>query len=158
MNRSDALLALLDASGHPYTLLEHPEARTAEEAAAARGTTLAVGGKSVLMRAERVGDVVIVVGSDRRIEGRALRKALGIQRYRFASPEELLALSGLRHGELPAFARPLFEAELVVGEDFLDREEIVFAAASATRSVRMRIGDWVAAARPRIVPPFTLPA
>lgn len=158
MTRSDALLALLDASGLPFTVLDHAEARTAEAAAEARGTPLALGGKSVLMRAERVGDVVVVVGSDRRIDGRALRKALGIQRYRFASPEELLALADLRHGELPAFARPLFEAELVVGEDFLHREGIVFAAASATRSVRMRVGDWVAAARPRIVPPFTLPA
>ncbi len=155
MDRSEALLALLAAGGHRHAVLEHAEARTAEEAAAARGTPLAVGGKSVLLRAERVGDVVIVVGSDRRVEGRLLRRALGIQRYRFASPEELHALTGLRHGELPAFGRPLFEAELVVGEDFLARGEIVFAAASATRSVRMSIADWLAAARPRVVPPFT---
>ena len=156
MTRSNELVALLAASGRPFAVLEHPEARSAEEAAAARGTPLALGGKSVLMRADRLGSVVLVAGSDRRIEGKLLRRALGIQRYRFASAEELLAAAGLRHGELPAFARPLFDADLAVGEDFLQRDEIVFAAASATRSVRMRLADWLAVAKPRVVPGFTV--
>jgi prolyl-tRNA editing enzyme YbaK/EbsC (Cys-tRNA(Pro) deacylase) len=155
---SERLLALLTAAGLPFEVLEHAEARTAEEAAAARGTPLSLGGKSVLLRAERVGNVVLVVGSDRRIDGARLRRALGVQRYRFASADELFELSGLRHGELPAFARPLFDAELVVGEDFFTRGEVVFAAASATRSVRMRLADWRAVAKPRLVPAFTAPA
>jgi prolyl-tRNA editing enzyme YbaK/EbsC (Cys-tRNA(Pro) deacylase) len=149
----DRLLALL--SGHAYALIEHAEARTAEEAAAARGTALAVGGKSLVMRLQDVGDAVVVVGSDRRLDGRALRKALGIQRYRFASNEEVAALTGLVSGEIPPFGRPLFDAALLVGQDLLERDELVFAAASRTRSVRMRMADWVAAARPRVLPCFT---
>ncbi len=153
-----ALLDLLAASGRPYALLDHPEAVSAEAAAAARGTPLEIGGKSVLMSVEKLGFVVLVVGSDRRVEGKLLRKALGVQRYRFASPEELLALTGLRPGAVPAFARPLFDAELVVGEDVAARPEIAFAAASSTRSVRMATADWLAVARPRVIPAFTGPA
>ncbi len=156
MPRAEELLTILTSSGRPFRVLEHVEARTAVEAAEARGTPLAHGAKSLLLRAERVGNVVIVVGSDRRIEGRLLRRALRIQRYRFLSAEELYEVAGLHHGELPAFARPLFDAELVVGEDFLERGEVVFAAASAARSVGMAVADWLAVAQPRVVPTFTV--
>ncbi|MSQ02178.1 MAG: hypothetical protein EXR71_09850 [Myxococcales bacterium] len=154
----EALLALLHASGRPFSMVDHAEARSAAEASVARGTPLSMGGKSVLMRVERVGDVVVVVGSDRKLVGRLLRRALGVQRYRFSTSEELRALTGLAYGELPAWAAPLFPATLVVGEDFAAREEVIFAAASATRSIRMRVPDWLAAARPRVVAPFTEPA
>ncbi len=117
-----------------------------------------MGGKSVLMRVERLGEVVVVVGSDRKINGRQLRKALGVQRYRFSSPDELRSLTGLAYGELPAWASPLFPATLVVGEDFAARDELVFAAGSATRSIRMRVFDWLALAQPRVVVTFTEPA
>ena len=158
MSVADTLLAVLAASGRPFSVIDHPEAVSAVEAAAARGTPLEIGGKSVLMSVERWGPVVVVVGSDRRIEGKLLRRALGVQRYRFASAEELLALTGLRPGAVPAFARPAFEAELVVGEDVAARPEIAFAAGSALRSIRMATGDWLGVAKPRVVPPFTSPA
>ena len=149
---------LLRASGRPFSVLEHVEARSAEDAAAARRTPLSLGGKSVLMRVERLGDAVVVVGSDRKLNGRLLRKALGVQRYRFSTPDELRSLTGLAYGELPAWASPLFAATLVVGEDFAARDELVFAAASATRSIRMRMSDWLLVAQPRVVAPFTEPA
>ncbi len=153
---ADRLLALLDAAGRPYTLLRHAEARTAREAATARGTPLSLGGKSVVMRFDKLGFVVLVVGSDRRVEGRALRKALGVQRYRFATADELRELTGLTPGEVPPFGRPLFDVELLVGADLAAREEIVFAAADRTRSVRMAVPDWLVVAGPRVVPAFTV--
>lgn len=158
MGTADRLLELLRASGRPFEVIEHVAARSAAEAAVARGTSLAVGGKSVVMRSDKLGFVVLVVGSDRRIEGRELRRALGIQRYRFASAEELEALAGLSPGEVPAFGRPLFDAALIVGEDIAAREEIVFAAGSTRKSVRMATLDWLAVAAPRVVSSFTVPA
>jgi prolyl-tRNA editing enzyme YbaK/EbsC (Cys-tRNA(Pro) deacylase) len=158
MEPSDRLLALLDQAGRPYTLLDHAEARSAEEAAAARGTPLAIGGKTVVMKIDRIGWAALVVGSDRRIEGRLLRHALRVQRYRFATAAELVEVSGLRPGEVPPFGRPLFDLALYVGRDVAERAEIAFAAASATRSVRMATADWLAVAAPVIVEPFTVPA
>ena len=43
---------------------------TAREAALARGTPLGLGGKSLVMKIEKVGLTVLAVGSDRRVEGR----------------------------------------------------------------------------------------
>lgn len=149
------IIDTFDASGRPYQRLDHAEARSADDAAAARGTALAIGGKSVLMKVERLGDVIVVVGSDRRVDGKRLRRALGVQRYRFATEAELLALAGLTPGAVPAFGRPCLDAELVVGDDVLLRDEIVFAAGSSRVSIRVSVADWLAVARPRVVPCFT---
>lgn len=157
MSPADRLLALLSASGRPFSVLEHPPATSARAAALARATPLAIGGKSVLMKADKLGFVVLVVGSDRRIDGRLLRRALRVQRYRFASAEELAALAGLAPGEVPPFGPPLFDVALYVGEDVAARPEIAFAAASRARSVRMATADWLAVADPRVVPAFTVP-
>lgn len=155
MRGSDRLFALLDEAGAAYEVIEHPEATTAGEAAAARGTALADGGKSVVLKADRIGLVVLAVGSDRRVEGRLLRRALGIQRYRFLSPAELREATGLDPGEVPPFGRPVIEATLYCGEDFLRRDTIVFAAGSRTRSVRMSRAEWQRVAAPRVVAGFT---
>lgn len=148
------LLELLSASGLPFQVLEHAPAGEAREAAIARGTPLEIGGKTALFKLDRLGFALVVIGSDRRLESRPFRHALGVQRYRFATVEELLSF-GLRPGEVPAFGRPLLEAELFVGQDVLSREEIAFAAASDATSVRMRVRDWLALARPRVVPTYT---
>jgi prolyl-tRNA editing enzyme YbaK/EbsC (Cys-tRNA(Pro) deacylase) len=155
MTPHERLLALLATSGRPHEVLHHPPARTATEAAEARGTPLDIGGKSILFSVERLGFVLVVVGSDRRVEGRALRRALGVQRYRFATETELATVTGLRPGEVPPFGRPLFEAALVVGDDIAARPEIAFAAASDRVSVRMATADWIALASPRVLPAFT---
>lgn len=156
MSASDRLFALLDASGRPYTRLDHAPATTAREAAEARGTPLAIGGKSIVFKIDKIGLAILVVGSDRRIEGRLLRKALGVQRYRFLSGDELGETFGLTPGEVPPFGRSLFDAALFVGRDVAAREEIAFAAASREISVRMRMEDWLAVAAPTVVEPFTV--
>lgn len=155
---SERLLACLRDSGRPFEVIEHAEATSAREAGAARGTPLAIGGKSIVMKLGALGLCVLVVGSDRRIDGARLRRSLGVQRYRFATPSELAELTGLSPGEVPPFGRPLFDAPLYVGSDLVARPEIAFAAASRTRSIRMRTEDWLAVASPQMVDPFTVAA
>jgi Ala-tRNA(Pro) deacylase len=150
---NETLLRLLE--GVPHDVLHHAEAISGRDAASARGTPLAIGGKSLVLKIDRIGLVVLVVGSDRRVDGKLLRKALHVQRYRFLGGDELTTAIGLTPGAVPPFGRPLLDAELFVGEDFLQRQEIAFAAASRTCSVRMSVSDWRAVANPRVVPCFT---
>lgn len=157
MTVAEHLLRLLHESGRPFEVLDHAGATTAREAAAARGTELGVGGKTILMKLDRIGHVLLVVGSDRRIDGRALRRVFGVQRYRFGSAEELRELTSLTPGEVPAFGRPLFGLPLYAGADLLERSELVYAAASRTRSIRMATADWRAVAHPQVVETFTAP-
>lgn len=145
---ADRITALLDGAGVPYTHLAHAEARSAEEAAAVRGTALAIGGKSLLLKLEGLGFAVLAVGGDRRVDNRLLRRHLGISRYRFATPEELAAVTGLEPGAVPPFGRPIFEARLYVDAALAANDRIAFAAGSRSASILTSTADWLAAAKP----------
>ncbi|MBX2799219.1 MAG: hypothetical protein KTR31_16210 [Myxococcales bacterium] len=152
MTPADRILALLTERGVSFEVLEHPHATTALEAASARGTPPAWGGKSIVMKLDRgIGFVVVAMGGDRQVDNRRLRAHLGVRRYRFATEEELMAQTGLRRGAVPPFGHPVFDLPLYVDADRAATETIVFSLASHTRSVRMATADWLAVAAPRDV-------
>lgn len=151
---ADRIVALLRAHAVPYEIVDHPRAISAEEAAANRGTPLAMGGKSLVMKLERTF-AVLVVGGDRAIDNRKLRRHLGLRRYRFATAEELATLTGLTPGAVPPFGRPVFDLPLYVDADRAVLEPLAFSLASHTRSVRMATADWLRVATPTEVFPFT---
>jgi prolyl-tRNA editing enzyme YbaK/EbsC (Cys-tRNA(Pro) deacylase) len=153
-----AILERLHAAGAEFEELAHAEARSAEEAARVRGTPLQIGGKSLVMKLDRgIGFAVLVLGGDHRLDNRALRRHLGLRRYRFASRSELAALTGLTPGCVPPFGRPIFDLPLFVDAATAAREEIVFSLATHTRSVHMATASWLAAADPADVFSFAEP-
>lgn len=152
---AERILELLD--GCPHQVVEHPPIRGAEDAAALRGTPLEIGGKSLLLK---VGDrwVVLVLSGARRLHNPSLRRALKAQRYRFATREELQAITGLEPGCVPPFGRPLFDADLVVDEVTAEQDRIAFSLADPTRSVIMSTKDWLAIAQPDLIAPIGQPS
>ncbi|HHO53615.1 MAG TPA: hypothetical protein ENK18_22775 [Deltaproteobacteria bacterium] len=149
MTPSDRILALLSGHGADFRILDHPEARSAPEAAAARGTPLRIGGKSLVMKLDRgIGFALLVVGGDRQVDNRLLRAHLRVRRYRFATTEELLRHTGLTPGCVPPFGRPVFDLPLYVDEQRACLPRIAFSLGSHTRSVIMDTADWLAIARP----------
>lgn len=158
MTPSDRILALLSDHGADFRVLEHPAARSSAEAAAARGTPLPIGGKSLVMKLDRgIGFALLVVGGDRQLDGRKLRSHLRVRRYRFATPGELLQHTGLAPGCVPPFGRPVFELPLYVDADRADLPQIAFSLGSHTRSVIMDTAAWLAAARPAEIFPLSKP-
>jgi Ala-tRNA(Pro) deacylase len=147
MSVEERVLALLERAGAPCRTLEHPPGATALELAALRGTDPRDGGKSIVMKLEQHFAVVVIPG-DGRLEGRRVRQALGVQRYRFATPDELAALTGLSAGEVPPFGRPVFELDLVVDSAVAERAQIVFTAGRRDRSLVVPTADWLRAACP----------
>ena len=141
--------ALLRGAEVAYRVLEHPAADTAVDVARVRGTPLAIGGKSLVMKLDRgIGFAVLVVGGDRRIDNRLLRRHLGLRRYRFATRDELAELTGLVPGCVPPFGRPLFDLPLYVDAERLSHDRIAFSLASHTRSAEMAVSDWLSVAKP----------
>lgn len=149
MTVEERIIALLVDAGVPWERLEHEHAATAEAAAAMRKTPLHIGGKSLLMKLDRgIGLALLVVPGSRRVDNRALRQHLGLRRYRFATREELLALTGLTPGCVPPFGRPVFDAPLYVDARLAAESEVAFSLGRHTASARMATRDWLAAARP----------
>lgn len=139
-----------------HAVLDHPAAFSAEEAAAARGTPLEIGGKSLVLKIGKSGFAMFVVSGARRTSNKHIRHGLGIQRLRFARREELASLTGLSPGCIPPFGRPVFELPLYVDAHTLELPRIAFSLGSHERSVVMKTADWARVARPDRVFDFSV--
>jgi Ala-tRNA(Pro) deacylase len=131
----------LREGGAVFRLLEHAPVFTSEEAARVRGTPIEAGAKALVLLA---GDqpVHVVVPGHRRVDSARVRAILGTRTLRFATPEELLALTGCVAGAVPPFGN-LFGLPVLVDEELARREDIAFNAGSNAVSIAMRADDFV---------------
>lgn len=142
----EQILAFLQAKGiQPLRVVDHPETRTSEASAEARGEPLSIGGKAILMKAGEQFRL-FVLPADRKIATALVRKHLAIKNLRFATPEELLALTGLAPGSVPPFGRPILPFDLHIDRAIAHNDRIAFNAASLTRSIVLATQDYLSAA------------
>jgi prolyl-tRNA editing enzyme YbaK/EbsC (Cys-tRNA(Pro) deacylase) len=127
----DAVRERLEPEG--IEVVELPaDTSTAVLAAQALGTTVPAIVKSLLFLAG--GEPLLVLASgDRRVDGRALARELGVKKVRMATPEECITLAGYAVGGVPPVAhrqplRTLFDRHLL-------EHETVYAAAGAYNAV-----------------------
>jgi Ala-tRNA(Pro) deacylase len=114
---------------------------TSAEAARVRGTPPEAGAKGlVLLAADK--PVQVVLPGSRRVDNARVRALLGTRTLRFATPEELLALTGCVPGAVPPFGN-LFGLPVLVDEALAAREEIAFNAGSNDVSMVMATADFL---------------
>ena len=148
LSRIESLLV-----GVPHQRIDHPPVATAQDAARLRGTPLSIGGKSLVMKAD--GQFALfVISAARRSQGRQIRRHLKASRLRFATPAELLALTGLTPGCIPPLGRPVLDLPLYVDQSIVDNAQIAFSAGRHTVSMVMATADYLAVARPEAVLDF----
>ncbi len=138
----------LDREGVAYRHVRHAPTRTSEESARARGEELRVGGKALLLRVDDQYRL-FVLSAARKLDSNAVRRHFSARSTRFATPEELLELTGLVPGSVPPFGEPLLPFELHVDPSTLEHERIAFNAGSLTDSIVMGVVDYRRLARPR---------
>jgi prolyl-tRNA editing enzyme YbaK/EbsC (Cys-tRNA(Pro) deacylase) len=141
-----AILSLLDESGASYRHLSHEPTPTSEDSARVRGEPLAVGGKALILKAAD-RHVLLVISAARRLDSGRLKRALGVKKTRFASPEELYDLTGLVPGAVPPFGEPILPLPLYVDASVLANDRIAFNAGSLTDSIIMSVHDYRRIAR-----------
>jgi prolyl-tRNA editing enzyme YbaK/EbsC (Cys-tRNA(Pro) deacylase) len=132
----------------PFRVLEHAPVRTSAEAAAVRGTPLEAGAKALVVHADG-RPTQLVLPADRRIDNARLRRVLAVQRLRFVTPGELLALTGCVPGAVPPFGN-LFGLDVLVDEALTRCDEVAFNAGSRSVSIVMRSADMVRLAAARV--------
>jgi len=140
---------LLSSRGITFRELHHHPTHTSEESAAARGEDIAIGGKAMVIKLDDAFHL-FVLSAARSVDSGAIRKHLNARRSRFATPEELLQLTGLVPGSVPPFGRPVLELNLYADEAMLRNDRIAFNAGSLTDSIIMSMGDYLAAAQPAV--------
>jgi Ala-tRNA(Pro) deacylase len=134
--------ALLNGRGVAFQVMRHEAVHTSAEAASARGTPLASGAKALVCRANNQFHM-FVLPADRKLASKAVRTARGWKSFRFATPEEVLELTGLTPGSIPPFGS-LFGLATHCDRRLGDHESINFNAGDHSISISMRYVDYVA--------------
>jgi Ala-tRNA(Pro) deacylase len=143
----DRIIRHLEYSGAEFREVHHEPARTSAESARARGEALHIGGKAILMKVEN-DFKLFVLSAARRIDSSKIKAYFKVKRLRFATPEELMGLTGLLPGSVPPFGPPVLELELYVDISIGLNERIAFNAGSLTDSIIMDVGEYLRVASP----------
>lgn len=127
--------------------LEHEPTRTSEESAAARGESMEIGGKALMMKIEDRFRL-LVLPAILKVDSKSLRKFFGTKYMRFATREELEDVTDVVPGCVPPFGEPILPLELYVDSSFQDREKIAFNPGMLTYSHILDFDDYERIAKP----------
>lgn len=145
----DQIRAWLTREGVSFREVHHAPTRTSEESAEARGEELRVGGKALVLKVD--DDFrLFVLSAGRKLDSAAIRQHFGARKTRFATPEELMRLTGLAPGSVPPFGQPIVALPLFADPSVFENERIAFNAGSLTDSIVMPIEDYRRLAGPEV--------
>ena len=137
----DRIRSWLTAESVAFREAHHEPTRTSEESARARGEEMRVGGKALLIKVDDTFRLFIL-SADRKLDSNAIRRHFSARKTRFATPEELMQLTGLVPGSVPPFGEPILPFALYVDPSVFENDRIAFNAASLTDSIVMPIEDY----------------
>jgi len=141
--------AWLSSEGVSFREVHHEPTRTSEDSARARGEELRVGGKALLIKVDDVFRL-FVLSADRKLDSAAVKRQFSARKTRFATPEELVNLTGLVPGSVPPFGQPVLPFPLYVDPSVFANERIAFNAGSLTDSIVMQVSDYRRLAAPEV--------
>ena len=148
----DRLVALLEAQGARFRVIEHPAEGRSDLVAQLRGTAPGQGAKAMLCRSKD-GDpayALVVLPGDRKLDFKRVAQALDMKKATLASPEEAIAVTGCVIGATPPFvdgASPRLVVDPALVGEFA---EIAFNAARLDSSIVLASADYLRIARPRL--------
>ena len=149
-----AIQHLLTEAGVSFREVHHEATRTSEESAKARGEELRIGGKALLMKGDDLFRL-FVLPADRKLDSGAIRREFGWKKLRFATPDELLELTGLVPGCVPPFGVPILPFELCLDQAVTQNPRLAFNAGSLTDSIILALSDYLTVAKPNRVFAFS---
>lgn len=139
---------LLDKNKISYKLIEHEPVFTSEDAAKIRGSSLSLGAKALIMKADKK-TIMIVVPGDKKVDTSTFKKLYKIKDLEMATKEEVKIISGVEVGAVPPFGN-LFEIPLYFDQTIVDNEKVFFNAGSHSKSISMNGSDLEKIAKPII--------
>jgi prolyl-tRNA editing enzyme YbaK/EbsC (Cys-tRNA(Pro) deacylase) len=146
----ESIVAWLQRENVQFRQVAHEPTFTSEESAKARGESVKVGGKALVVK---VGDEfkLFILSAACKFDSGAVKKHFNVKKVRFAEKEELLDLTGLVPGSVPPFGEPILHLPLYVDPSILANEVIAFNAGSLTESIIMPVADYMRIAKPEVL-------
>ena len=137
----DTIRQWLSGEGVTFREAHHEPTRTSEESARARGEEMRIGGKALVIKVDDTFRL-FVLSADRKLDSAAIKQRFGAKKTRFATPEELLEMTGLVPGSVPPFGPPILPFPLYVDHTVFENPRVAFNAGSLTDSMIMPIEDY----------------
>ena len=144
----DRLSELLRKNEVRFDVKRHEPVFTSEEAALVRGTSLASGAKALICKLDDTF-VMFVLPADRKLDSKAVRKQLKARSMRFASGDEVFAVTGLKPGSIPPFGS-LFDLPTYCDARLRDESVINFNAGDHAISISVTYEAYVRVEGPEI--------
>jgi Ala-tRNA(Pro) deacylase len=147
---------LLVERGVVFKTFEHEPVRTSEEATQARPEySLHQGAKAMIIKIKPARDgkefVMLVFPADLKFDGKKVKAATGAKDLRFATEEEVSAVTGgIQIGGVPPFGN-LFGLEVFADPALFGNEEMIFNAGDRSFSIAMRSEDYKKIVNPTVV-------
>lgn len=138
----EKILELLQNERIPYQHIHHKPTYTSEESAEARGESLDVGAKALLMKVDDSYSL-FVLSASKKIDSKKIKTLLAARSLRFASPEELLEQTSLVPGSVPPLGKPILPFPLYVDQSIEELPYVAFNAGSLSDSIIISGKDYL---------------
>lgn len=151
----ETIKKVLTERGVAFETFEHEAVRTSEEAAKIRpGYTIDQGAKALIARIKKSGKgkrfVMFVLPGSKKFDTKKIKEHLGLSDVRFATEEEVGAITeGVLPGGVPPFGT-LFGLEVYCDQSLFENEKIVFNAGDRRYSIAMRTDDYRTVVMPTV--------
>lgn len=139
----DTIIEFLKGANIPFKHIEHKPTYTSEESAEARGESLDVGAKAILMKADDTY-TLFVMSASKKIDSKKIKTLLNTRSLRFATPEELMELTSLVPGSVPPFGKPILPFTLYIDSSIEQLPKVAFNAGCLSNSIVMNANDYLA--------------
>ncbi len=144
------LLDMFEENGIEYQLYEHDPVYTSEQASKVRGVELKTGVKSMVLRRKEGKFILANIAADRKIDIKKLEKILDTKELRFATREEVMAVTNCEPGSVHPFGK-LFGIDTYLDESVLENDFVNFNIGVLTRSVKIRRDDLIRLLQSKII-------
>jgi len=145
---------LLDSKKVEYKHLVHEHVKTSEEAARVRGTRLEDAAKALICKVQNSGNdgelIQAIIPGNERLDLKKLKLILDAKNISLASPDEVLERTGCTIGSIPPFGI-LWNIRMLIDEELLKRELIVFSAGTHTDSIQLKPEDYMKVVDAKVV-------
>ena len=140
MSVYDQIIQLLKSNDIKYQTLEHEATPTCEDSARVRGTSPGQGAKALICYADKK-PILIVLPCSRKLDPKIFKLLFSVHDLRFATPDEVLQLTGLQIGAIPPLGN-LFNLPTYIDQALSAEERIAFNAGDRAKSVIMSYSDY----------------
>ncbi len=142
------IVALLDKNHITYTLFEHEPVFTSQDAAKIRQTKDTQGAKALLFIADSKPILIVLRGIDK-VDTKLFKNTFKIKDLQFATKEEVVSITSVEIGAVPPFGN-VMNILTYVDKHLVNEDEIAFNAGAHTKSIKMKMKDFLDVVKPTI--------